>query len=260
MARARHSLILRTEGLSRGVIIGSSMAKGRTVGLLNNVIRTAVISALGAKLAKGRSPIVAALLMLLATRAFAKDESKPNSAAPTGEDGVGALIDRFPQRGLEDVIKSWIGTGPNKEINPPQLQRALGPETIDNLSQETGLPKDDLLSQLSKLLPEIIDKLTPSGKLPPGAICLRGRTIGCAKLRQHERFLFQPICRSRGSAKRGATTNSVASNAQPGGRLGDCSRANLRGVAAFDVHNRLGRRRGLTQHAAIFPFPCAAQK
>jgi hypothetical protein len=36
------------------------------MGLLNNVIRTVVISALGAKLAKGRSPIVAALIALLA--------------------------------------------------------------------------------------------------------------------------------------------------------------------------------------------------
>jgi uncharacterized protein YidB (DUF937 family) len=143
------------------------------VGLLNNVIRTAVISALGAKLAKGRSPIVAALLMLLATRAFAKDESKAGSA-PTGEGGLGSLIDRFRQGGFEDIIKSWIGTGPNRPITSPQLQQALGPETIDNLSQESGLPKDDLLSQLSTLLPEVIDKLTPNGKLPPGSDLLPG--------------------------------------------------------------------------------------
>lgn len=54
--------------------------------------------------------------MLFATRAFAKDESKPNSA-PSGEGGLGDLIDRFRQGGLEDVVKSWIGTGQNKEIS-----------------------------------------------------------------------------------------------------------------------------------------------
>jgi uncharacterized protein YidB (DUF937 family) len=43
---------------------------------------------------------------------------------------------------------------------------ALGPETVDGLSRETGLPRDDLLAQLSRLLPEVIDKLTPNGKLP----------------------------------------------------------------------------------------------
>jgi|SRR4029079_8329396 uncharacterized protein YidB (DUF937 family) len=119
--------------------------------------------------------------MLLATRAFAKDESKPNSAPSGGEGGLGDLIDRFRQGGLEDVVKSWIGTGPNKAISPPQLQRALGPKTIDNLSQESGLPKDDLLSQLSKLLPEIIDKLTPNGKLPPDRDLLPGPDEGVRK-------------------------------------------------------------------------------
>ena len=147
------------------------------MGLLNNIIRTAVISALGAKLAKGRSPIVAALLMLLATRAFAKNETASTSA-PAGESGLGSLIDRFRQGGLEDIIKSWIGTGPNRQITPPQLQQALGAETIDNLSRESGLPKDDLLSQLSKLLPEVIDKLTPNGKLPPDHELLAGPDEG----------------------------------------------------------------------------------
>ena len=68
--------------------------------------------------------------------------------------------------GLEEIIKSWIGTGPNKAISPNQLQQALGPETVEGLSRETGMPRDDLLSQLSRLLPEVIDKLTPNGKLP----------------------------------------------------------------------------------------------
>ena len=42
------------------------------MGLLQNAIRTAVISALGAKLARGRSPIVGALIALLLARVLAK--------------------------------------------------------------------------------------------------------------------------------------------------------------------------------------------
>jgi uncharacterized protein YidB (DUF937 family) len=64
-------------------------------------------------------------------------------------------------------MKSWIGTGANKPISPNQLHQALGPATVDGLSRETGMQRDDLLSQLSRLLPEVIDKLTPEGKLPP---------------------------------------------------------------------------------------------
>jgi len=141
------------------------------MGLLDNVIRTAVISVLGAKLAKGRSPIMAALLMLLATKALSKRAAtSPDSArtAPTDAvGGLGSLINRFGQSGLEDIIKSWIGTGPNKTISPSQLQQALGPDVVEELSLESGLPKEDLLSQLARVLPDVIDKLTPQGKVPP---------------------------------------------------------------------------------------------
>jgi uncharacterized protein YidB (DUF937 family) len=140
------------------------------MGLLDNVIRTAVISVLGAKLAKGRSPIMAALLMLLATKALSKGSAKssdsPRAAPANDEGGLGSLIDRFRQGGLEDIIKSWIGTGPNKTITPSQLHEALGPHAVEDLSRENGMPKDDLLSQLSRLLPDVVDKLTPQGKLP----------------------------------------------------------------------------------------------
>jgi uncharacterized protein YidB (DUF937 family) len=158
------------------------------VGLLKNVIRTAVISALGAKMARGRSPIVAALIALLVSRALSgrADEGKPAAgkpAAPGEEGGLGGLIDRFRQGGLEDIIKSWIGTGPNKPVSPNQLHQALGAETIDSLSAETGLPRDDLLSQLSRALPEVIDKLTPDGKLPKESDLLPGPEEAMAERR-----------------------------------------------------------------------------
>ena len=143
------------------------------MGLLSNVIRTAVISALGAKLAKGRSPIVAALIALLATRMLSKgDDAKPD---PTpSQDGLGGLVDQFKRGGFEDIIKSWIGTGQNKPITPNQLHQALGPETVDGLAKETGMPREGLLSQLSRLLPDIVDKLTPKGELPPKEELLAG--------------------------------------------------------------------------------------
>jgi uncharacterized protein YidB (DUF937 family) len=97
------------------------------VGMLTSAIRTAAISALGAKLARGRSPIVGALIALLLSRALAEknDEEKPD--VPGTEDGLGGLVERFGQGGLEDIIKSWIGPGSNKPIAPNQLHQALGP-------------------------------------------------------------------------------------------------------------------------------------
>ena len=91
---------------------------------------------------------------------------KAEPAQAPSEGGLGDLIEKFRKGGVEDLIKSWIGTGANKPIAPHQLQHALGPDTVASLERETGMQRDDLLTQLSRLLPDVVDKLTPDGKLP----------------------------------------------------------------------------------------------
>jgi uncharacterized protein YidB (DUF937 family) len=87
-----------------------------------------------------------------------------------GGGGLGAglkdLLDRFRQTGYEDKAQSWVSTGPNRPVAPQQLEEVLGPERIEWLMQQTGLPKDQLLTGLSSELPEAVDKLTPDGKVP----------------------------------------------------------------------------------------------
>jgi uncharacterized protein YidB (DUF937 family) len=115
------------------------------------------------------SQIAAALAALLSARQ-PPGAMGQTAAAPAGQqntaNGLDLLINRFKQNGLEGVINSWIGTGSNQTISPPQLRQVLGPEEVRDLSQQTGASQDDLLSQLSKYLPSVIDKLTPSGRLP----------------------------------------------------------------------------------------------
>jgi uncharacterized protein YidB (DUF937 family) len=83
--------------------------------------------------------------------------------------GFGSLIERFNQSGRGDVIGSWIGTGQNRPIAPHDLQDALGDDTVAALSRETGLPRDELLSELSDTLPDVVDRLTPDGRVPDAA-------------------------------------------------------------------------------------------
>src|SRR5438105_921766 len=71
-----------------------------------------------------------------------------------------------PSSGQGSVAQSWIGTGRNEEIDPGDLGRALGADTINALSQQTGMSQDDLLTGMSRQLPELVDKLTPDGRLP----------------------------------------------------------------------------------------------
>jgi uncharacterized protein YidB (DUF937 family) len=141
---------------------------------LDQVIRSAVGSTLGSRSSGGRSPIVMALLALLASRARAGRGSSTQGPARDDLGGLGGLVERFRHGGLDDIINSWIGTGANKPISPHQLHDALGSEIVDDLSRETGMPRDDLLSQLSQVLPGVVDKLTPQGQLPSDQDTLPG--------------------------------------------------------------------------------------
>jgi uncharacterized protein YidB (DUF937 family) len=80
--------------------------------------------------------------------------------------GLGDLLKQFQQGGHTDVANSWVGTGPNKQISANDLASALGPDQINTISAQTGISRDELLANLAKQLPEIINQLTPNGKLP----------------------------------------------------------------------------------------------
>ena len=80
--------------------------------------------------------------------------------------GIGELLERFNQNGQGDTAKSWVDKGPNKEVSPPQLKQAIGPDVLAELERQTGLSQDELLARLSRELPAAVDKYTPDGRLP----------------------------------------------------------------------------------------------
>ncbi len=83
--------------------------------------------------------------------------------------GLGELLDRFKQNGQGETADSWVETGPNKQVTPPQLEQAIGPDVLDTLSQQTGLSREELLARLTRELPDAVDKYTPQGRLPTEA-------------------------------------------------------------------------------------------
>lgn len=80
--------------------------------------------------------------------------------------GLGELLDKFKQSGEGETAESWINQGPNKEVSPPQLKRAIGTDVLAQLEQQTGLSQEELLARLSRELPSAVDKYTPEGRLP----------------------------------------------------------------------------------------------
>jgi uncharacterized protein YidB (DUF937 family) len=83
--------------------------------------------------------------------------------------GLRDLVDSFKQAGHGEAADSWVGHGPNKQIGPSDLEKAIGPDVLATLSQQTGLSREEILSRLSKNLPNAVDKYTPQGRIPTTA-------------------------------------------------------------------------------------------
>ena len=95
--------------------------------------------------------------------------------------GLGGLVQAFQQKGLGDVVGSWIGTGQNLPVSPQQIQQVLGPQVAQVASQH-GLTTEAATSALSQLLPGLVDQLTPNGQLPAGNALEQGLSALRSKL------------------------------------------------------------------------------
>lgn len=99
-------------------------------------------------------------------------------AQGAGFGGLGGLVEAFARNGMGDVAKSWVGTGQNLPVSPDQLGQVLGGGTIDNMASQLGMNQSDLLGQLSQMLPQVVDRLTPNGQVPQGDLGGMGDLAG----------------------------------------------------------------------------------
>ena len=100
------------------------------------------------------------------------------SGGAGGAGGLAGLVQQLQQGGLGDAVQSWVGHGQNLPVSPEQLHAALGGDQVSAMAQEAGVPQDDLMAQLSQMLPGVVDKLTPNGDLPAGGTGNIGDMLG----------------------------------------------------------------------------------
>jgi len=93
--------------------------------------------------------------------------------------GIDGLRERFEGHGLSQVWASWIGHGDNLPISPDELQRVLGSDTLDDISHELGMSHRAAADRLSQMLPYVLDKLTPQGRVPEEGLGDMGTLMGC---------------------------------------------------------------------------------
>jgi uncharacterized protein YidB (DUF937 family) len=120
------------------------------VGILDNLFSTAEHSA-------GIEPSQHQDLLQLAMEKFGNHE------------GITNLQNQAQNQGLGGLVNSWIGTGSNQPIAPDQVQSVLGSDTLNQIAARIGIPPAIASVALSKILPALVDRLTPNGQLPPKA-------------------------------------------------------------------------------------------
>lgn len=84
--------------------------------------------------------------------------------------GLAGLVQMFQKNGLGEIVNSWVGTGKNLPISAEQIKQGLGGDLLNQLAGKAGLSPDAASAQLSGLLPDLVDKLTPNGAIEAGGL------------------------------------------------------------------------------------------
>jgi uncharacterized protein YidB (DUF937 family) len=111
-------------------------------------------------MAGGRDAAASPLLQILG--------SLLSNGGPYG--GLAGLVQQFQQAGLGQQVGSWISTGANLPISPEQLAKVLGGAQLQQMAATAGMDTAQFGDQLSTLLPQMIDQLTPNGRMPTGGV------------------------------------------------------------------------------------------
>lgn len=145
---------------AESAISGAAATGEAAVGGAASTAQTAAggaASAAGSTLAAGAEAI---------KDAFTSEEGAIGSLLGEGGAKLSGLLDKLNIGGLDDVVKSWIGTGENKEVTAEQVKSALGSEDVASVASKLGVSEDEAANKIAKALPGLIDKLTPDGLVP----------------------------------------------------------------------------------------------
>lgn len=79
--------------------------------------------------------------------------------------GIEGVLGMFKGKGLGEIFGSWVGGGPNQALAPNQVDDALGEDFVQEASQKLEMEPDQVREATAEILPEAVNKMTPSGEL-----------------------------------------------------------------------------------------------
>jgi uncharacterized protein YidB (DUF937 family) len=83
-----------------------------------------------------------------------------------GGGGLGSLLEQLQRSGFGEQANSWVGRGANQPIPPDAMTQIFGRDGIEEISRRAGVSQAEASRGLSQLLPEVVDRMTPDGKVP----------------------------------------------------------------------------------------------
>jgi len=92
--------------------------------------------------------------------------------------GLAGLMEKFQAAGLGEQANSWVGSGQNLPVSPEQLGGVFGQDQMSQMAEKMGLSTGDLGTQLSQMLPQAVDRVTPGGRVPEGGLGELGDLLG----------------------------------------------------------------------------------
>jgi uncharacterized protein YidB (DUF937 family) len=83
-----------------------------------------------------------------------------------GGKGLQGIVSQLTNAGLGQQVQSWIGKGDNKSVSGQQVQQAMDPGALQQMAQQTGMSADQISNHVAQALPNLVDQVTPDGKVP----------------------------------------------------------------------------------------------
>ena len=85
-----------------------------------------------------------------------------------GAGGLGGLLEKLNQGGYSQHAQSWVGSGQNKSLPSGAIRDVFGQGGLAMIAQQAGLSEEETSAGLAQLLPEVVNHVTPQGRVPEG--------------------------------------------------------------------------------------------
>ena len=123
-------------------------------GLLGNLM--------GGNSGSGSNPLLQIAMQMLAN----KGGGGTGGGALDSMGGLSGIVSAFQKGGLGHIADSWVGSGENLPVSGDQLTQVLGSDKIGQIASQLGMSQGDAAGGLAKILPDLINHVTPNGQMP----------------------------------------------------------------------------------------------